>query len=166
MATFWKLYDRIELGLALAVMMAMVAAVLTAAIGRVIGSPNASAPQFAQLFLIWTCMLGADLTIKTGDHIRVSALPDALPDAGRRLLSAVCLLFILVFLGFLFWKGIELSTGNWRRPLATSGLSYGLVTLALPVGAVLIGISLLRRTFAGGFNKTFEPDDVGPEAIL
>lgn len=59
--TIWKLYDAIEQALALLALIGTVAAVLTAGIGRSIGAPVTSAPQFAQLFLIWTCMLGAIL---------------------------------------------------------------------------------------------------------
>lgn len=166
MATFWKFYDRLELAVALLAIGAMVTAVLIAAVGRTIGAPVASAPQFAQLFLIWSCMLGADLTMRAGDHIRVTALPDALPVIGRQLLAVLSILLILPFLGFIAWKGYELSMGNWQRPLATSGLSYGLVTLALPVGAVLLAISLLRRWWEGGLLKVFESDDDNPETVI
>lgn len=166
MATFWKFYDRLEMTVTLVAVIAMVIAVLIAAVGRTIGSPVASAPQFAQLFLIWSCMLGADLTMRSGDHIRVTALPDMLPPAGRKALALLSIVLILPFLGFVAWKGYELSMGNWQRPLATSGLSYGLVTLALPVGAVLIAISVLRRWWEGGLLKTFEPDDTNPETVL
>lgn len=166
MAFFWKFYDRLELALALMAVTAMVVSVLVAAIGRSIGLPVASAPQLAQLFLIWSCMLGADLTMRSGDHIRVSALPDILPPALRSAIAALCVLLILPFLGFLVWKGFELVGSNWQRPLATSGLSYGLVTLALPVGAILLTISLLRRLWMRGLEKVFEADDDTPESVV
>jgi TRAP-type C4-dicarboxylate transport system permease small subunit len=162
-ATFWKLYDRLEMAVALVAVLAMVIAVLVAAVGRSIGLPVASAPQFAQLFLIWSCMLGADLTMRSGDHIRVTALPELLPPVMRK---ALAFLSVALILGFIVWKGYALSMGNWQRPLATSGLSYGLVTLALPVGAALIGISILRRWWEKGLLALFEPDDTNPETVL
>lgn len=166
MALFWKLYDRLELVIALTVVAAMVIAVLIAAVGRTIGLPVASAPQFAQLFLIWSCMLGADLTMKAGDHIRVTALPDMLGPAMRSALAALSVLLILPFLGFIIWHGFLLSAGNWQRPLATSGLSYGLVTLALPVGAILLTISILRRLWTHGFLNVFESDENTTETVI
>ena len=76
----WKLYDGIEQALALLALVGTVVAVLTAGIGRSVGAPVTSAPQFAQLFLIWTCMLGADLAMKRGEAIRVSGIPSFAPE--------------------------------------------------------------------------------------
>jgi len=166
MALFWKLYDRLEFVLALIAVLAMVIAVLVAAIGRTVGMPVASAPQFAMLFLIWSCMLGADLTMKAGDHIRVTALPDICGPAMRRALAALSVLLILPFLGFIIWHGFWLSAGNWQRPLATSGLSYGLVTLALPVGGILLAITILRRLWTHGLLNIFESDENATETVI
>ncbi len=159
MAVFWKYYDRGEYALTLVAVSAMIVAVLIAAVGRSIGLPVASAPQTAQLFLIWTCMLGADLTLRAGNHIRVSALPDALGPGGRRGLNLLLLLLMVPFLGFLAWYGIKLVASNWSRPLATSGFSYGWVTLALPVGAMLMLVSVARRLAERGLSAFFESDD-------
>lgn len=166
MSAFWKAYDRVEMVFALLMLTATVVAVLTAGIGRSIGAPVTSAPQFAQLFLIWTCMIGADLTAKQGEHIRVSALPDVLPLQLRRAVAAFNLLLMLVFLGFVAWLGIQLSAGNWQRTLGASGLSYGLVTLALPVGATLLAISLLRRLWSNGLIAAYEPAYEAEEGVL
>jgi TRAP-type C4-dicarboxylate transport system permease small subunit len=166
MSVFWKIYDRIELVLALALLAATVLAVLLTAIGRSIGTPITSGPQFAQLFLIWTCMVGADLTAKHGEHIRVSALPDILPVPLRRWVAGFNLLLMLVFLGFVAKLGFDLSVGNWQRTLGASGLSYGLVTLALPVGSALLAISLLRRAWARGLIASYEPTQEAKEGVL
>lgn len=159
MTVFWKYYDRGEVALTLLAVSAMIIAVLIAAVGRSIGLPVASAPQTAQLFLIWTCMLGADLTLRAGNHIRVTALPDALGPRARAVLNLLLLLLMVPFLAFLAWYGVKLVTSNWSRPLATSGFSYGWVTLALPVGAVLMLISVARRLVSRGISAFFESDD-------
>jgi TRAP-type C4-dicarboxylate transport system permease small subunit len=140
--------------------------VLVAAIGRTAGAPVTSAPQFAQLFLIWTCMFGADLTMKRGEHIRVSALADMSPDNVRRLLALFHVGLILSFLSFVAWLGLDLALGNWERELGGSGLSYGMVTLALPVGAVLLTVSLLRRLVQQGLLAALEPADQSTEDLL
>jgi TRAP-type C4-dicarboxylate transport system permease small subunit len=154
----WRVYDRVELGLTLLLLSATVLAVLVAAIGRTIGMPVTSAPQFAQLFLLWTCMFGADLCMRHGEHIRVTALPDMASVQVRRWLSVFSTVLILVFLIWLAWHGFHLAVGNWSRELGGSGLSYGVVTLALPVGAVLLIISTLRRIKAYGWGRVFEPE--------
>jgi len=166
MSAFWKLYDRIEMAFALLMLAATVIAVLVAAIGRSLGAPVTSAPQFAQLFLIWTCMFGADLTAKHGEHIRVSALPDILSVPLRRAVAGFNLILMLIFLGFVAWLGVELSAGNWQRTLGASGLSYGLVTLALPVGAALLAVSFLRRFWTKGLIASYEPAHEAKEGVL
>lgn len=171
---FWKIFDRIEQVLALAALTGLVLAVLFAAIGRSIGAPVAAAPQYAQLALIWACVLGADIAARQGQHIRVNALYYMLPNKGRAAVSLLCLALVLPFLGFIAWEGWLLATGNWERELGASGLSYGLVTLALPVGAVLLALSFLRRLAAVGLLALFDhlededtdPEDLAAEEVL
>jgi len=153
---FWRIYDLIEQGLALLALFVLVASVLAAGIGRSFGVPLMAAPQYAQLALIWACMLGADVAARNGSHIRVGAIFDALPGAGRSVLTLISLGLVFSFLGFIAWHGIDLAQGNWRRELGASGLSYGLVTLALPVGAILLTVSLLRRLVAVGLAGVFD----------
>jgi len=154
----WKFFDRAEEILALVFLAGTVASVLAGAIGRAMGTPFPEGPEIAQLLLIWTCMLGADLTIKRGEHIRVSALPDALTPRYRLVLIWFCLICIVPFLGYVVYLGTQLALSNWARELGASGLSYGLVTLALPVGAALMIISVLRRILAHGVLFALEPE--------
>ncbi|PRD44894.1 DctQ-like TRAP transporter subunit [Phyllobacterium phragmitis] len=162
----WRIYDRVELVLALILLTATVSAVLIAAIGRTLGAPVTSAPQFAQLFLLWTCMFGADLCMRLGEHIRVAALIEMAPHGVQKILSAFLEILVLVFLIWIAWHGFQLAAGNWSRELGASGLSYGVVTLALPVGAVLMTISTLRRIAAKGWGRVFEPDTDAEEYPL
>lgn len=164
--TFWKLYDRLEWGIGLLALVATVLAVLAAAVGRSMGMPLTSAPQFALLFLIWTVMFGADLAMKSGAHIRVSALPDIAPPAIRTGLAAFHGVLMLAFLAFVAYHGWELSMSNWERELGASGLSYGTVTLAVPIGSALLALSLFRRLVAQGAAGAFTPDADVPEEIL
>ena len=166
LARFWKVYDALETGVALLTLSVCVLTVLVAAIGRSVGSPVQSAPQLALLFLIWAVMFGADICLKQGEHIRVSALPDLLPPVVQKAITVMNLLLIVPFLGFLVVEGFKLAAGNWARELGASGLSYGLVTLALPVGALLFLVSLARRLIGNGLLATLEPTDHHKESPL
>jgi TRAP-type C4-dicarboxylate transport system permease small subunit len=153
----WKRFDRAEELVAVALLAGVVLAVLAGATGRAIGMPFPAGPEVAQLLLIWTCMFGADLMLKRGEHIRISALPDALPPAARRILHLVCVLCIFGFLAYVGWLGARLAASNWAREMGVSGLSYGWVTLALPVGCGLMLVSLIRRTLSEGLLLSIEP---------
>ena len=162
----WKVLDRTEEILAIVFLTGTVLAVLLGAIGRAIGQPVPSGPEIAQLLLIWSCMFGADLIMKRGEHIRISALPDALPPNARRLLHLICIVCMILFLGYSGWLGWNLARSNWAREIGASGLSYGWVTLALPVGCVLMIISLLRRIVEHGLLYSIEPEHQDREQLL
>lgn len=161
-----RIFDRAEEVVAIMLLAGVVLSVLAGAIGRAIGRPFPSGPEVAQLLLIWTCMLGADLLIKRGAHIRISALPDAIPDGPRRVLSLICVCFMLGFLGYCGWLGWNLAVSNWAREMGASGLSYGWVTLAMPVGCALMIVSLVRRTLSHGLMFAIEPENRDQEQLL
>lgn len=161
-----KFFDRAEEMAAIVLLTGTVGAVLIGAVGRSIGHPVPSGPEIAQLLLIWTCMLGADLVLKRGEHIRISALPDALLDSGRRILHLVCVVFILGFLGYGGWLGWNLAMSNWAREMGASGLSYGWVTLAFPVGCALMILSMVRRLVQHGLLFSIESENRDQEQLL
>ncbi|MFW2589527.1 TRAP transporter small permease [Sagittula sp. SSi028] len=155
---FWRVYDQLERAIALLALAGVVLAVLASGIGRSIGQPLMAAPQYAQLCLIWAVMLGADIATRSGEHIRVTVLVDLLPARARAALAVFSMLLMLPFLGFIVWHGWHLAMNNWQRELGASGLSYGLVTLALPVGSALLIVSFARRIWSSGLVRLFEPD--------
>ena len=161
-----KLFDWAEEVVAVLCLAGTVTAVLAGAVGRAAGYPMPAGPEIAQLLLIWTCMIGADLVLRRGEHIRISALPDALPPNGRRLLHLVCVACILTFLGYCGWLGWNLVMSNWPREMGASGLSYGWVTLALPVGCALMVFSMIRRLVSHGLLFSIEPETRDGEQLL
>ncbi len=162
----FKLWDRLEEILAVMCLAGTVLAVLVGAVGRSIGHPFPAGPEIAQLLLIWTCMFGADLMLTRGQHIRISALPDALSANGRRVLHLVCVVCILGFLGYCGWLGWKLAMSNWAREMGASGLSYGWVTLAFPVGCALMIVSMVRRLATHGLLYAIEPETRDQEQLL
>jgi TRAP-type C4-dicarboxylate transport system permease small subunit len=162
----FKLFDRMEEALAVLFLAGTVLAVLVGAVGRSVGFPVPMGPEIAQLLLIWTCMFGADLVLKRGEHIRISALPDALPVPARKALHLVCVLGMMGLLGYCAVLGWGLAMSNWARPMGTSGLSYGWVTVAFPVGCALMTVSLIRRLFDHGLLFAIEPQNRDGEQLL
>ena len=104
--------------------------------------------------------------MRHGEHIRVTALPDLVSQPIRRGLSLFSTILILLFLVWIAWHGFNLAIRNWSRELGGAGLSYGIVTLALPVGAVLLIISTLRRLSLRGLGGVLEPDSDAEEYPL
>lgn len=162
----WRWFDRIEDILAIVLLGATSLSILVSATMRAIGHPFTGGAELAQFLFIWTAVLGADITLRRGGQVRIDALVTRLPASILRGVNGFCLLLMLSFLALLAWHGFPLVFSNWQRPLGVAGLSYGYVTLALPVGAVLMFVSLSRRVLDKGILKSLDPDDDAGEENL
>ncbi|WP_240549419.1 TRAP transporter small permease [Billgrantia antri] len=158
----WYWYDRFEAWLAVALLGGTSLTLLVSSTARAIGQPFAGGAELAQLLFIWTAVLGADITLRHGGQVRIDALTVRLPLPLQRLTSGLCLVLMLGFLALLVWHGLPLALSNWQRPMGVAGLSYGYITLALPVGAALMIVSLMRRILAKGI----VPSLIADEAIV
>lgn len=155
----WRWYDRSEEWAALLLLAVLSLSMLLTATMRAFGKPFAGGAEFAQFLFIWTTVLGADITLRRGGQIRVDALVSLMPAPVAKLLTGVCLILMLGFLALLVRHGFPLALSNWQRPMGVGLLSYGYVTLALPVGACLMIITLLRRIVSQGINGALLSDD-------
>lgn len=155
----WRWFDRIEDYLAIVLLGGTSLTILASATMRAVGHPFAGGAELAQFLFIWTAVLGADITLRQGGHVRIDALIARLPRPALRLITGASLVLILIFLAMLAWYGFPLALSNWQRPMGVAGLSYGYITLALPVGALLMAISLIRRVTHTGIERCLDPDD-------
>ncbi|TVP51994.1 MAG: TRAP transporter small permease [Halomonas sp.] len=158
----WHWYDKGEEWLAIALLGGTSLTMLVSSTARAIGQPFAGGAELAQFLFIWTAVLGADLTLRRGGQVRIDALVIRLPIKLQLIITSLCLGMMMLFLALLIWYGFALATSNWQRPMGVAGLSYGYITLALPVGAVLMLISLLRRVFVNGVIGSLVADDDDP----
>lgn len=132
---------------------------LVSSTARAIGQPFAGGAELAQFLFIWTAVLGADITLRHGGQVRIDALVIRLPAKLQLLITSLCIGMMMLFLVLLAWYGFILASSNWQRPMGVAGLSYGYITLALPIGAGLMLISLIRRIVANGILGSLVADD-------
>lgn len=123
--------------------------VFVGAIARSIGHPLIWPIDIAQMCFVWACVLGADIALKRNVHIEIDILVRTFSRAVRRILAIAFLVMISVFLATLVYLGIQLTLLNLERPLGDVGISYGYVTSAIPVGALLMLMTALRRLYRG-----------------
>jgi TRAP-type C4-dicarboxylate transport system permease small subunit len=123
--------------------------VFAGAIGRSLGSPLIWSVDLAQLTFVWAAVLGADIALKRNQHIEIDILIRRFPQGVRRLLAIAWLMLIAAFLAALVWLGTQLTLLNLERELGDVGISYGWVTAAIPVGALLMLITVLVRLVRG-----------------
>jgi TRAP-type C4-dicarboxylate transport system permease small subunit len=123
--------------------------VLLGAVTRTIGMPLIWAVDLAQLLFAWAAVLGADVALKRWQHIEIDILVRAFPMGLRRALGVAWLVVMAAFLAALVWLGTDLTLLNLERELGDTPLSYGLVTAAIPVGALLMLVTVLTRLGRG-----------------
>ena len=155
----WHWYDKGEEWLAMMLLGGTSLTMLVSSTARAIGQPFAGGAELAQFLFIWTAVLGADLTLRRGGQVRIDAFVIRLPIRLQLAITSLCIAMMMLFLLLLIWYGFALATSNWQRPMGVAGLSYGYITLALPAGAGLMLISLLRRVFVNGIIGSLVADD-------
>jgi TRAP-type C4-dicarboxylate transport system permease small subunit len=140
---------RLEESLAMAFLAVTTVLVFVGAIARTIGHPLIWAIDIAQLSFVWACVLGADIALKRNVHIEIDILVRTFSRGVRRVLAIAFLIMISAFLATLVYLGVQLTLLNLERPLGDVGISYGFVTSAIPVGALLMLGTALRRLYRG-----------------
>ena len=123
----------------------IVVLVFIAAVMRSFGYPIIWSVDFAQLFFIWLIMLGANQALRQLDHVGVDILVRNLSWRQRLKLDIFLYAIIAFCLVILAIYGFKLVLLNPQRMLGTTSISYAWVSLALPVGAILMLNTLLRQ---------------------
>ena len=121
--------------------------VFGAGITRWFGYPLVWSVDLAQLLFVWVSFLGADMALRKRAHVGIDYLVRRLPGRPRVLLDAVLAAVCVAFLGVMAVLGYRLTMLNLERLFGDSGIPYALVTIAVPVGCVLLALTLLGQTW-------------------
>ena len=138
-----KRLGQIELAICVVLLAMITGLVFVASVMRFFGHPLVWSVDLAQLLFIWVCFLGADKAMREKSHLGMEVPVKYLPYKYRLWVELVCSVIVLAFLAVLAVKGYELTLLNVERTFGDSTLSYAWVTVAVPVGCVLIGVSLV-----------------------
>lgn len=137
--------NKIEEIVSMIFLAAMVLFVFCAALMRTFGYPIIWSVDSAQLLFIWICMLGANQTLRMGEHVGVDFVVRRLSRKNHLRLDTALYVIIAMLLIILIVYGTDLTLLNPERLLGTSGLPYALVTVAIPVGATLMLITIVTQ---------------------
>jgi TRAP-type C4-dicarboxylate transport system permease small subunit len=134
---------QLELAACVILLAAITGLVFVAAVMRFFGHPLVWSVDLAQLLFIWLCFFGASRAMREKSHIGMEMLVKHLGYRRQLWLEMAMSALILAFLGVLAVEGWELTLMNRERVFGDSTLSYAWVTVAVPVGCVLLGVALL-----------------------
>lgn len=142
---FAKVYIKIENFITNFLYVCIVFFVFLAAIMRWGGWPLSWSVEFAQLLFVWVIFLGANRTLRERKHITVDIFVKFLPSTVRKVVEIITKVIVLAFLVFLMVYGFQLSMENSVRQISNLPLSYSFITLAVPVGSLLMFITTLTQ---------------------
>lgn len=103
--------------------------------------------EFGEFVLVWAVFLGGAAAARRGAHMRIGEAVTAMPARARRIVEVSTRLGVLLLLGYLVWKGAIIAWSQMDQKMSVLYWPVGLQYLALPVGALLIGIFVAYETF-------------------
>ena len=119
--------------------------VFLAATCRWIGYPIVWSVDIAQLLFGWVVFFGADMALRNNSHIGIDMLINHLPQKIRRGIILFHYFLICAFLCLIAVYGFYLSFMNYQRTFNSITLSYSYATVSVPIGCVLMLISMVSK---------------------
>jgi TRAP-type C4-dicarboxylate transport system permease small subunit len=115
------------------------------------------ADEAARYLMIWMTFGGAGLVLRTGGHVAITNLQDALPATGQKIMRAAIVLGLLVFFGFMVQVGYQYAQRMQYQVTPALRLPFLYVYAAMPVGfsLLILHLLLIARPFitAGSYKR-------------
>lgn len=127
---------------------AIILLVFLSAVMRALRHPIVWSVDLAQLLFVWISMFGADAALKKHAHVGVDLLTKKLPVRWQKIITLGTYLLCMMFLAFITYHGILLCINNYLRRYQTLKISYSFGTAAIPIGSVLMILTLIEQTIS------------------
>jgi len=115
----------------------------------VIGRAPAWTEEVARMLVAWMAMLGTAACLRSGGHIAVGALVDAVSPKVRAVLLALRDAAMMATAGVLGWAGFRFAEMNGVQESAALEIPMSIPYSAMSVGAVLMAIVLALARLGG-----------------
>lgn len=119
--------------------------VFLSAVGRFARHPLNWAQDLSLLLFAWVVFLGADISLRKADFVRVDMLVSLFPRKVQKFLYYFWYLVAVLFLCILTRYGFPLAMENTKRLFQTLGISYSWATISAPVGSILIIVTIILK---------------------
>lgn len=134
---------QVELWLGIGLLAVIVVLVFIASVMRFFNHPLIWSVDLAQLLFIWLCFVGASRAMRERSHLGVDLLVRYLGQTWRLAVELALAVLFIAFMAVLAWQGYELTVLNRERIFGDSGLPYALVTIAVPIGCLMLSLSII-----------------------
>jgi TRAP-type C4-dicarboxylate transport system permease small subunit len=144
-----KLYDylcSVEATVAGTFLILMVGLIFLGGVARLMHHPLNWTTDLATCLFAWACFLAADVAWRRDSMMAVEVLTDRLPSPMQAFLRRLNYALITAFLAYLIYYGFYLAwVSRVRSFQGIPWASYSWVTVSLPVGALLLLITTVRK---------------------
>lgn len=111
----------------------------------VLDSPLTWSDELASILFIWLAMLGAVLALDRGEHMRLSAIVNKMPEKWRNWFQTMAALVVCVFVALIILPAYQHASEQMDITTPALEIPDGLRAAALPVGAVLMLFAAVAR---------------------
>jgi len=112
---------------------------------RYFGKPIVTAEDMCLLLFPWAAFVGADVALRHSRLVGMDLVVRKLQPKLQKSVQILVFVIMIVAMVLIIPLGYRLAMSNWNRVLNSLPISYGFVTLSLPVACILmIFTSLLR----------------------
>ncbi len=118
-----------------------------------LGAISVTADEVPGFLLVWVAFLGAYLALRREGHISFDLLVDALPPIGRKVVMALNMALMGIFLSVLLGHSIRMIRVAGRTEIETAEIAQGWFMLIMPIAALLLIAALARRVQENFFTK-------------
>jgi TRAP-type C4-dicarboxylate transport system permease small subunit len=144
-----KLYERVcaaEALIAAVFLVLMVALIFLGGVMRMLGAPINWSSDAATCLFAWACFLSADIAWRNNSLMSIEVVTSRLAPHAQSVFRMVNYALIATFLLYLMVMGVYLSWISRARSFqGIPEISYSWVTMSLPVGALLLLITTVRK---------------------
>lgn len=154
MKKFDEYLVKFEKAVAKWLLVAMIVMVFASGVARFLKNPMNWAVDFSSFLFAWACFFAMDVAWRENKMMSVDLFVKRLPVKVQKVIRVIMLFVILAFCIYMVIWGAQLTwTQRFRKFQGMPNFSYAWVTLAVPVGAALLGRSTLQKIFGEFKNR-------------
>ena len=138
-------FCQLEQWLAMVLLAGITVLVFAAALMRTIGYPLNWAQDAALIMFAWLSFIGGDIALHSTGLIGIDLIVRHFPKSVQKGIDIVFKVVMLAFLAVLVVNGYNYVMTGYKRLITTLNVSYAFVTASVPVGSLLMIISVSQN---------------------
>ncbi len=138
----YEKFCQLEQWIAMLLLAGITVLVFVSAMMRTIGFPLNWAQDAALIMFAWLSFIGGDIALHSTGLIGVDMIVTHFPKSVQKVIDILFKVIMLAFLAVLVIYGFQYVATGYKRLITTLNVSYAFVTASVPVGALLMIVSV------------------------